>query len=102
MIWVPAARPSAAVTVKVKVFVSPTARVPASQTTVPDTSVHPAGSDCTVISGSAMGSATITFVASSGPWLVTLSVYVIVPPGSTVAGPVFVTSTSATGVPGST
>src|SRR5579871_4569567 len=47
-ISVPGARPSAAVTVMVTVFVSPTARVPASQVTVPELSVHSLGSAFTV------------------------------------------------------
>ena len=101
-ICVPAARPSATVTVIVKVFVSPTAIVPASHSTVPSWSVHSPGSDATVSRVVSMGSLIVTSVASSGPWLVALSVYVMVPPAWAVAGPVFATSTSATGTGGST
>src|ERR1700722_2531114 len=100
-ISVPGARPSAALTVMVKVFVSPTVSVPASQVTVPAFSVHSLGSDVTVTSEVSRGSETSTSVATSGPWLVTLSEYVNVSPADTVAGPDFATSTSATGTGGS-
>jgi hypothetical protein len=101
VISVPGARPSLAVTVMVKVFVSPTARVPASQVTVPAFAVHSLGSDATVTREMSRGSRTSTSVAVSGPWLVTLSEYVNVSPADTVAGPDFATSTWATGTGGS-
>src|SRR5579863_1692342 len=75
-------RPSA-----VSTLVSPGASVPRSQVTVPPASAQPDGSE--VIStrnGLPTGSLMITSVAGSGPWLVTATVYLIVPPGSAWAG----------------
>ena len=70
----------AASTRTVNVFdtMSPLASNPMVQTTVPDDSVHPAGSVPVTVSPDASTSVATTFSASDGPLLVTFSVIVVV------------------------
>ena len=73
-ITVPGAASSLTLTVIVKVFVSPAARVPASQVTVPPATWQPPDTEVTVRWDVSTGSVTTTSAASSGPSLVTVSV----------------------------
>src|SRR5919109_386531 len=97
---------AAARTVIEKSSEAPLARVPTAHVTVAPACVQlPAADTNTSPAGSV--SATVTPVASLGPWLVSRSWNVAVPPGSSagpspsslpVAGPIFVSSRSAAGM----
>src|SRR5262249_40387265 len=64
----------------------------------PVAAAHGPASPVTGVRPVGVGSVTTTFCASDGPSLVTVMVYVRLSPRCTVAGPTFVTRTSACGV----